>query len=147
MRERRKRGVRTGGLWLLGVGFALAGEPEGLGGGRRERLDFSAQAGMLPRLPSESPAGPAPGSPDPAFRDAPVAARVLAVSPEARFVALDAGAEHGVRAGFAYQVFRGNRWIARVRVREVRGRICGAVVEQAGAAPLPGDRAALAGNG
>jgi hypothetical protein len=73
-------------------------------------------------------------------------ARVVAVDPEGRWVAVDAGTAAGVQLGLVFHVFRGDQWIARVRVEEVRERIAGAVIEHVrkGDAPVPGDRVALA---
>jgi len=81
-------------------------------------------------------------------RDPVAAVAVLDVEPAAGFVALDVGAESGVKPGHVYHVFRGDHWIARVRVRDVRETIAGAVVEKSGLneAPQAGDRAVLVRN-
>jgi len=74
------------------------------------------------------------------------AARVVAVDPAGRWVAVDAGSAVGIRPGLVFHVFRDDRWIAKVRVEEARERIAGAVIEKVtkGDAPVPGDRVALA---
>ena len=61
-------------------------------------------------------------------------------------VALDAGAEAGLRPGLRLAVLRRDRVVGRVRVVEVRERLAGAAVEEtaAGQYPEPGDRAVVA---
>lgn len=73
-------------------------------------------------------------------------ARVVAVDPQGRWVAVDAGSGTGIRPGMELHVMRGDVWIARVRVEEARERLSGAAIEEVrkNDAPVPGDRVALA---
>ncbi len=56
---------------------------------------------------------------------------------------LDAGAGSGAAIGQVYDIYRGERWVARVRTADVRERVAGAWVEEVktGWTPEPGDRA------
>ena len=58
------------------------------------------------------------------------AAKIVAVNPQLRVVVLDVGAQQGVRIGMPFEVLRGDRVVAKLRVIEVRSRICGALIEQ-----------------
>lgn len=57
------------------------------------------------------------------------AARILDVNAKLRVVVLDVGAEQGARIGMPFWVFRGERVVARLRVVEVRPKVCGALLE------------------
>jgi hypothetical protein len=57
------------------------------------------------------------------------AAKILDVNPKLRAVALDVGAEQGVRVGMPFLVLRGDRVIGGLRVVEVRPRVSGALIE------------------
>jgi hypothetical protein len=57
-------------------------------------------------------------------------ALVLDVNRPLRVVALDVGAEQGVRLGMPFLVWRDNRLAAELRVIEVRPRVCAAWIER-----------------
>ena len=69
--------------------------------------------------------------------------RVRAHDAEMGWVILDAGAGSGVAPGQRFDIYRGERWVARVRTADVRQRVAGAWVEEVktGWTPEPGDRA------
>ena len=73
-------------------------------------------------------------------------AQVLAVNPQLQVVVLNVGREAGTRVGMPFLILRGDRLIGRVRVVEVRRRVCGAVIEQVekGVTPAAGDAARVA---
>lgn len=156
---RRGFRMRATAGWILGlaVGFgamnsAKAGDGTAEESGiRREKLDFLEKASTLTPLLREGGAAISrvgPGWAGRAPRDPVRIAAVLEADASGDYVALGAGSADGVRPGHVYDVFRGDRRIARVRVREVRERIAGAVVEKPGRMDVPkaGDRAVLARN-
>jgi hypothetical protein len=59
-----------------------------------------------------------------------LAAQVVDVNQRLQMVVLNAGRQQGVRVGMPFVVLRGDRVVARVKVLEVRPRMCGALVEQ-----------------
>jgi hypothetical protein len=69
-------------------------------------------------------------------------AQIIDVNSSLRLVVLDIGEAHGVRVGMPFRVWRNDRLIGRVRVVDVRRRICGALIEESEkSAPLTvGDR-------
>lgn len=75
--------------------------------------------------------------------------RVLDVNAQLRLVVLNVGAQHGVRVGMPAHVERNGKMIGQVRVIEVRERICGALIENAGSnvTLAAGDIARLPGVG
>jgi len=77
------------------------------------------------------------------------AAQVIAVEVPLQLVVLNIGRDGEARVGMPLVVWRGDRPIGRVRVVEVRRRVCGAVIEQVepGVTPAAGDAAAVARSG
>ncbi len=73
----------------------------------------------------------------PAAAMAPGRVRVAEVSEELGLVVLDGGAAAGLRAGMTMQVLRGSNPVARIRLVDVRERISGAVIDEAGRAERP----------
>jgi len=68
---------------------------------------------------------------------------VLDVNEHLRMVILDAGSSQGIKPGMLFQVMRGQRPVVQVRVVDVRGRVCGAAMDEARSDEWPrkGDRA------
>ena len=68
-------------------------------------------------------------------------ASVLSVKDEWSFVVANIGEQQGVKIGMPLRVMRGDEKIARLRVVDVRQRICGAVIEDSGKEKIKvGDR-------
>jgi hypothetical protein len=150
-----KRAVAFGAA-LAAAGWAPGARGEDpAGGGRKEAaeqecLDLREQVRTLTRLLEEARIEgkrlqAVDRSPGAAAATA-GSARVVAVDPRGRWVAVDAGSGTGIRPGMELHVMRGDLWIARVRVEEARERLSGAVIEEVrkNDAPVPGDRVALA---
>lgn len=153
--------MRRFGAWMravaLGATFAAAGASGGeppAGGAEtnvsQECLDLREQVRTLTRLLEEarSELKRVRGADSDAGKAAEAAssARVVAVDPKGRWIAVDAGTETGIRPGMELHVMRGEVWIARVRVEEARERLSGAAIEEVrkNDAPVAGDRVALA---
>lgn len=58
------------------------------------------------------------------------AAEVLEINPSLRLAVLNVGADSGARVGMPFAVVRDDRVVAKLKVVEVRRRICGAVIER-----------------
>ena len=68
-------------------------------------------------------------------------ASVLSIKDEWSFVVANIGEEHGVKIGMPLRVMRDGEKIAKLRVVDVRQRICGAVIEDSGKEKIKvGDR-------
>ena len=68
-------------------------------------------------------------------------ASVLSVKDEWSFVVANIGQEQGVKIGMPLRVMRGEQKVAKLRVIDVRQRICGAVIEDSGKEKIKvGDR-------
>jgi hypothetical protein len=91
--------------------------------------DVAAEVGHAKAMLAASEAQP----PEPAARTAQPtlqSAKVIEVNPRLQLVVLDVGTLAGARVGMPLLVMRGDRVVARLRVVEVRRRICGALVEE-----------------
>ena len=56
--------------------------------------------------------------------------QIISVKEEFSLIVANLGSKQGVKIGMPFQVVRGNRFVARARVVDVREHICGAVVEE-----------------
>jgi hypothetical protein len=92
------------------------------GGDARARMDVEAQLRSLNALVTAAKNTPA----EPTLMDG----NVISVKEEWSLVVGNVGEKQGVKMGMPMRVVRGDKIIARLRVVDVRQRICGAVVQQ-----------------
>jgi len=92
------------------------------GGDARARMDVEAQLRSLNALAAAANNTPA----EPTLMDG----NVISVKEEWSLVVGNVGEKQGVKMGMPMRVVRGDKVIARLRVVDVRQRICGAVVQE-----------------
>jgi hypothetical protein len=92
------------------------------GGDARARMDVEAQLRSLNALVAAANKTPA----EPTLMDG----NVVSVKEEWSLVVGNVGEKQGVKMGMPMRVVRGDKVIARLRVVDVRQRICGAVVQE-----------------
>jgi hypothetical protein len=92
------------------------------GGDARARMDVEAQLRSLNALVSAANNTPA----EPALMDG----NVISVKEEWSLVVGNVGQRQGVKMGMPMRVVRGEKVIAKLRVVDVRQRICGAVIQE-----------------
>ncbi|PYK68756.1 MAG: hypothetical protein DME45_05570 [Verrucomicrobia bacterium] len=104
------------------------------GGDAQARMDVEAQLRSMNTLVEKSSkAGPATGS----LLDG----GVIGLKEEWSFVVGNFGAREGVKIGMPLRVKRGDEVVARLRVVDVRERICGAIIQESGKEKIKvGDR-------
>jgi hypothetical protein len=104
------------------------------GGDARARMDVEAQLRSMNALVDKSStAEPTTGS----LLDG----SVIGVKEEWSFVVGNFGAREGVKIGMPLRVKRGDEVVARLRVVDVRDRICGAIIQESGKEKIKvGDR-------
>jgi predicted secreted protein len=104
------------------------------GGDAQARMDVEAQVRAMNSLLARSSNPPAS---QPSLLDG----SVISVKQEWSFVVGNFGAREGVKMGMPLRVKRGDNVIARLRVIDVRDRICGAVIQESGKEKIKvGDR-------
>ncbi len=94
------------------------------GGDAQARMDVEAQLRATNELVGGG--GPVPVSAQPSLLDG----IVITVKEEWSLVVGNLGEQQGVKVGMPFQVLRGEKLIALVRVVDVREKICGAVVQE-----------------
>jgi hypothetical protein len=94
------------------------------GGDAQARMDVEAQLRSMNALEKSSKAQPTTGS----LLDG----SVIGLKEEWSFVVGNFGAREGVKIGMPLRVKRGNEVVARLRVVDVRERICGAIIQESG---------------
>jgi hypothetical protein len=92
------------------------------GGDARARMDVEAQLRSLSALVAAANNTPA----EPTLMDG----NVISVKEEWSLVVGNVGEKQGVKMGMPMRVVRGDKVIARLRVVDVRQRICGAVIQE-----------------
>jgi hypothetical protein len=92
------------------------------GGDARARMDVEAQLRSLSVLVAAANDTPA----EPTLMDG----HVISVKEEWALVVGNVGEKQGVKMGMPMRVVRGDKMIARLRVVDVRQRICGAVIQE-----------------
>jgi hypothetical protein len=103
------------------------------GGDAQARMDVEAQLRSMNALEKSSKAQPTTGS----LLDG----SVIGLKEEWSFVVGNFGAREGVKIGMPLRVKRGNEVVARLRVVDVRERICGAIIQESGKEKIKvGDR-------
>ena len=103
------------------------------GGDAQARMDVEAQLRSMNALEKSSKAQPTTGS----LLDG----SVIGLKQEWSFVVGNFGAREGVKIGMPLRVKRGNEVVARLRVVDVRERICGAIIQESGKEKIKvGDR-------
>jgi len=106
------------------------------GGDAQARMDVEAQLRKTNELVGRSTSTSAQ-EPQSSLMDG----GVLSVKDEWSFVVANIGERQGVKIGMPLRVMRGDQKIARLRVVDVRQRICGAVIEDSGKEKIKvGDR-------
>ena len=103
------------------------------GGDAQARMDVEAQLRSMNALEKSSKAEPTTGS----LLDG----SVIGLKEEWSFVVGNFGAREGVKIGMPLRVKRGDKVVARLRVVDVRERICGAIIQESGKEKIKvGDR-------
>jgi cell shape-determining protein MreC len=103
------------------------------GGDAQARMDVEAQLRSMNALEKSSKPQPTTGS----LLDG----SVIGLKEEWSFVVGNFGAREGVKIGMPLRVKRGNEVVARLRVVDVRERICGAIIQESGKEKIKvGDR-------
>ena len=103
------------------------------GGDAQARMDVEAQLRSMNALEKSSTAQPTTGS----LLDG----SVIGLKEEWSFVVGNFGAREGVKIGMPLRVKRGDKVVARLRVVDVRERICGAIIQESGKEKIKvGDR-------
>jgi hypothetical protein len=103
------------------------------GGDAQARMDVEAQLRSMNALEKSSKAQPTTGS----LLDG----SVIGLKEEWSFVVGNFGAREGVKIGMPLRVKRGDKVVARLRVVDVRERICGAIIQESGKEKIKvGDR-------
>jgi hypothetical protein len=104
------------------------------GGDAQARMDVEAQLRSMNALAEKSSQAP------PTIASL-LNGSVIGVKEEWSFVVGNFGAREGVKIGMPLRVKRGDEMVARLRVVDVRGRICGAVIQESGKEKIKvGDR-------
>ena len=103
------------------------------GGDAQARMDVEAQLRSMNALEKSSKAQPTTRS----LLDG----SVIGLKEEWSFVVGNFGAREGVKIGMPLRVKRGDKVVARLRVVDVRERICGAIIQESGKEKIKvGDR-------
>ncbi len=109
----------------------------------KEKLDMRQQIDTLARSFAHQTAAADRDRLDRVEETETVSFPVLSYDGSWGWVLLNGGAASGIRREQRLDIYRGDIWVARIRVADVRDRVSGAWVEElrAGWAPAPGDRA------
>lgn len=104
------------------------------GGNAQARMDVEAQLRAMNALAEK-------GSSAPANDSSLLEGRVISVKDEWSFVVGNIGAKQGVKMGMPLRVKRGEQVLGKLRVIDVRDRICGAIIQESGKEKIKvGDR-------